>query len=122
MTEVEKLRSLLAEAHDRLRKARYLTPVTMSEQIGDLVGRIDTALAEPVDSKVRLTDEQVRWVVRLCKAAQLWEGKASGAFGVGLDTDSPEFFDARELSNRVLMELRITAAFPVQPEPKRSKP
>ena len=49
MTTEEKLRALLAEAHDRLRKARYLTPVTMSEQISDLVGRIDAALAEPVD-------------------------------------------------------------------------
>jgi hypothetical protein len=53
MNEIEKLRALLAEAHDRLRKARYLTPVTMSEQIGDLVGRIDAALAEPVGECAR---------------------------------------------------------------------
>lgn len=49
MTENEKLRNLLAEAHDRLRKARYLTPVTMAAQIGDFLSRMDAALAEPVD-------------------------------------------------------------------------
>jgi len=93
MNEIEKLRALLAEAHDRLRKARYLTPVTMSEQIGDLVGRIDAALAEPVEPVEEVEHHwadysgvQACWTCGMVKRADGSNKPCRGKTTIGLRT------------------------------------
>jgi predicted RNase H-like nuclease (RuvC/YqgF family) len=106
MGQVEKLRALLAEAHDRLRKARYLTPVTMSEQIGDLVGRIDAALAEPVEGCERCeeTEHQMHLRVRASydkTIADSWRAKVAE-----VERERDEAWVKIDRLNRTVTELR----------------
>jgi hypothetical protein len=76
--------------------------------------------AEAPKAPEGLTDDQKVWVIRLCKAMQMWAEKSHGAYTIGIGTEHEEHFSPRELANRALKELGIKAQF-AEPPPNKKR-
>ena len=123
-SEVEKLRALLAEAAPHLERLSALENAgrlyPSDPPVSAVCAAIAATLAEPVKPAGGLTEDQTVWVIRLCKAMQMWAEKSHGAYTIGIGTEHEEHFSPRELANRALKELGIKAQF-AEPPPNKKR-